>query len=195
MKTYELIILTLSYSDKGMIAGRTLLQKTLYFLNEKLTLGIDFVPYYYGPYSVEVADEISSLKATGIVVEKLEKFLPFNFKVTLEPRLYLYQLTKIGEKIASLIKRRQKEKAKEVKNILEEMKKLGVADDYKTLSIAAKMYHILGIDERPMATQEILEEARVLNWEISREEAKSAINFLKGIGLVEIKTTKKGLSH
>ena len=35
MKTYELIILILHNSDERMIAGRTLIQKTIYFINEK----------------------------------------------------------------------------------------------------------------------------------------------------------------
>ena len=72
MRVDELLILTLHYSEKGMIAGRTLLQKTLYFLNEKLDFGIGFTPYYYGPYSAEVADTISSLKACGIIKEIIE---------------------------------------------------------------------------------------------------------------------------
>ncbi len=96
MKTYELVILTLSYSDRGMIAGRTLLQKTLYFLNEKLGLGIDFIPYYYGPYSAEVTEVISSLKATGVVEEKVETFSSFNFNVTFEPRRYIETSEKLA---------------------------------------------------------------------------------------------------
>ncbi|MBI4722743.1 MAG: hypothetical protein HY769_07100 [Candidatus Stahlbacteria bacterium] len=187
MKTYELIILTLAYSDKGMIAGRTLLQKTLYFLNEKLKLGLDFTPHYYGPYSSEVTEVISSLKSNGIVKEELETFLPFDFKVTSESRLYIYQLPKIGKEIASLIENRQKEQANRIKDTLEEMRKLGTANDYKTLSIAAKMHHILKIEGKTMTTDEILKEADALNWEISREEAEVAINFLKGIELIEVK--------
>ena len=186
MKTYELVILTLSYSDRGMIAGRTLLQKTLYFLNEKLGLGIDFIPYYYGPYSAEVTEVISSLKATGIVEEKVETFSPFNFNVTFEPRRYIYQLTKIGSEVASLIEDTQNEEAKRMRNVLEQMKNLSASDDYKTLSIAAKMYHVLGIEGKPMITNEILEEAKALNWKISEPEAEATIKFLEGMELIKV---------
>lgn len=184
MREDELLILTLSYSEKGMIAGRTLLQKTLYFLNEKLDFGIAFTPYYYGPYSAEVADAIASLKASGIVEEITEGFSPFNFGVTFEPRRYTYQLTDIGKQIASLIQKRQSQEVKKVKNVLEQMKQLGVADDYKNLSVAAKMYHILKIEGKPMTSEQILDQAKALDWRIDQYRAEAAINFLQDMDLV-----------
>ena len=88
----ELVLLTLMYSEKKMIAGRTLLQKTLYFLNEMLDLDIDFRSYYYGPYSSEITDCLDSLKATGIISESIEQLPAFDFNVTFEPRKYTYFL-------------------------------------------------------------------------------------------------------
>jgi uncharacterized protein YwgA len=182
----EVVVLTLNYSDKKMIAGRTLLQKTLYFLNEKLDLGIDFAPYYYGPYSSEVADVTSSLKATGIIDERVERFPAFNFRVTYEPRLYTYQLTDIGIELANLLAKREKVRAEGISTILERMKDLGATDDYKNLSIAAKMHQILRIEKKKMTPEEILDEAKSIGWEIEEKEALSAITFLDNMKLIKI---------
>jgi len=191
MNLDELLILTLSYSDKGMIAGRTLLQKTIYFLNDKLNLGIEFTPYYYGPYSAEVADTVASLKASGIIKEIVEIFPSFNFGVSFEPRRYVYQLTDTGKQMADLIEKRQSQEVKEVKDILEQMKKLGTTDDYKSLSIAAKMCHILKIEAKPMTSEEILDQAKALDWQIEQKEAEAAVAFLQNMDLVKVKKVKK----
>jgi uncharacterized protein YwgA len=180
------VILTLYYSDSEMIAGRTLLQKTLYFLSERLDLGLDFMPHYYGPYSTEVTEVISSLKATGIIEEKVERFLPFNFSITFEPRRYTYRLTEIGKEIALLIADKEKESAKMIKDVLEEMKELGANNDYKNLSIAAKMHQILNIEGKKMTAEEILDEAESIGWDIKEKEAKSAIEFLEKMKMIKI---------
>lgn len=186
MKADTSVILTLYYSDSEMIAGRTLLQKTLYFLSEKLDLGLDFMPHYYGPYSTEVTEVISSLKAVGIIEENVERFLPFNFRVTFEPRRYIYRLTEIGKEIASLIADKQKEDAERINSVLEEMKKLGANNDYKNLSIAAKMHQILNTEGKKMTAEEILEEAESIGWNIEEKEAESAIDFLEKMKMIKI---------
>jgi uncharacterized protein YwgA len=186
MRIDTLVILTFYYSDRKMIAGRTLLQKTLYFLSERLDLGLDFIPYYYGPYSTEVTDVISSLKAAGIIEEKVERFSPFNFRVTFEPRHHTYRLTEIGKEIAVMTVAKEKESADRINSALEEMKVFGAANDYKNLSIAAKMHQILGIEGKKMTAEEILEEAQSIGWNIEETEAESAINFLEKMELIKI---------
>lgn len=188
MRADALVMLTLYYSDKKMIAGRTLLQKTLYFLSEKLEFGLDFMPHYYGPYSTEVTAVINSLRAAGIIEEKVERFSPFDFSVTFEPRRYTYQLTAIGVEIASRIADKEKEDAENIGSALEVMKKLGAANDYKSLSIAAKMHQILRIEEKKMTTEEILEEAEYIGWKIEEKEAESAITFLEKMKLITVDT-------
>ena len=181
----ELVLLTLLYSEKQMIAGRTLLQKTLYFLNEMLDLDIDFRSYYYGPYSSEITDCLDSLKATGIVSENIEQLPAFDFNVTFEPRKYTYFLGSTGENIAKDIEKTKLDAAEKIKNILSEMEKYGMVHDYKNLSIAAKMHHILKKEKRPLKPEEILEEARALEWHIDEQEATAAISFLKQIKMIE----------
>ena len=184
MRVDESILLTLLYSEKKMIAGRTLLQKTEYFLNEKIGLGIEFTPYYYGPYCTEIADALESLKASGIVKEEIVEYPSFDFHITFEPRKYIYYLTDIGKDIAEFIEDKYRDEAKRIKQSLYEMQELGMVQDYKNLSIAAKMDHILKLEGKPMTSDEILEEAKALGWKISEDEAKTAITFLEELNLI-----------
>lgn len=186
MNTDKLIITTLFYSDRKMISGRTLLQKTVYFLNEKLKLGVDFIPYYYGPYSPEVAETISSLKSTGIVSEEIVELPAYDFKVTFEPRQYRYKLTTIGKKMAKLIEERNIQEAQQIEEVIRIMEKQGVSHDYKDLSIAAKMHHILRLENKAMTLQEMRKVAKALGWDI-KVELHSSIKFLEKMGLIEIK--------
>jgi uncharacterized protein len=185
MRSEELILLTIYYSDKKMIAGRTLLQKTLYFLNEKLKQDIEFAPHYYGPYSSQIADEISSLSAAGFIRENIETFTSFSFGTTYEPRKYIYQLTESGMQFSKIIEGKDREFAMRINQILNDMKAAGAIDDYKSLSIAAKMYHILKKKQRGKPS-EILSEATALDWHIDTEEAETAIEFLKNMRLIEV---------
>jgi uncharacterized protein len=185
MRLDEVIIITISSSDKRMIAGRTLLQKTLYFINEQLNCGFDFSPHYYGPYSSAISDELANLRASGVIEEKVDTYSNFDFGATFEPRRYTYQLTKLGEIVANNIQKLNEEESEQIKAILVKMKEAGLADDYKNLSVAAKMYHILKIDKRAKASQ-ILNEAKVLNWNINQDEAKAAVGFLETMGLIKV---------
>jgi len=184
MMTDELVILLLHESDKKMVAGRTLLQKTICFLNEKNNFGVDFTPYYYGPYSSDVADAVESLKASGIVNEVVEEFPVFNTSVGFEMRRYTYQLTGIGAEIAENLEKNYSDEVAKIKDTLSSMKTLDGAQDYRNLSIAAKMHHILKIEEKPMSTEEIQEEAQALGWDIGDEGAEDAIKFLEGLNMV-----------
>ncbi|MFZ3058405.1 MAG: hypothetical protein WA102_01590 [Candidatus Methanoperedens sp.] len=180
----DLILLTLLHTDEKMIAGRTLLQKTLYFLNEKVRLGFYFTPHYYGPYSPEIPETMESLISSGIIIEKIDEFPAFDVSIAFEPRKYTYKLTKIGKEIAKHIEKKYPDEARNIEKELNQMKKFGLAHDYKNLSIAAKMYHILKIENKPMTTYEIMEEAKALNWEIEEVKAQEALKFLKGIKMI-----------
>ncbi|RZN34084.1 MAG: hypothetical protein EF813_10355 [Methanosarcinales archaeon] len=188
MKADESILLTLLYSEKKMIAGRTLLQKTEYFLNEKIGLGIEFTPYYYGPYSAEIADALESLRASDIVKEKVVEYPSFDFHITFEPRKYIYHLTDIGKDIAEVIEKKYQDEAEQIKKSLSEMRDLGMPYDYKNLSIAAKMDHILKLEGKSMTSDEIMDEAKTLGWKISEDDAETAVTFLEKLNLVTLHT-------
>jgi len=188
MRIDEIVILTLKYlsNPKGEVEGRTLLQKMIYFLNEKLNLGIPFVPYYYGPYSEKVTNALEELRNVKMIEENVEVYSPeMSWLYIFEPRLYRYTLTDFGLKFAEMVEGKHKEEAKKIKQTIEEIKSV-FGENVKLFSVAGKMLTILRLKKEPMSHQDILEEAKVLNWKISEEEAKEAINSLRKINLINI---------
>lgn len=183
----ELLILTLDYSEESMIAGRTLLQKTIYFIKTLLGLEVDFVPYLYGPYSYEVANALAALQRAGLVEESVRYYRSFNFGSVYESRLHTYRLSSGGKKLAAAIAKRNPELAENVRAALSKMKQFAQASDYRSLSIAAKMHHLLVEAGRPVTIGEICREAAEIGWTISEREAAEAVKFLEGIGLAEVK--------
>jgi uncharacterized protein len=184
MNADDLILIMLSHSEEQMIAGRTLLQKIAYFLNVKMDLDIEFTPYYYGPYSREIAESLASLKSCGIIKEEVREYMSFDFNVTYEPRKYTYSLTEIGLKIAKDIEKENPSQTFKIACLLLKLKEFGVEHDYKNLSIAAKMHNILIRQGRPLAISEILDEAKALGWNISSAEAQNAVDLLNKCKLV-----------
>jgi len=75
------------------IEGRTRLQKIIFLLKNRyeIPFNFNFKPYYYGPYSEELSDLVSLLRAFNFAEEKIEYF-GFG-KVR-----YSYALTEKGEK-------------------------------------------------------------------------------------------------
>jgi uncharacterized protein YwgA len=89
------ILLTLAtlYFHKNPIKGRTRFQKTIYLLQKEydVSFDFDFRPYYYGPYSDELSDIFSLLRAMNFVEERTEYF---GMGIT----RYSYRLTEKGRK-------------------------------------------------------------------------------------------------
>jgi uncharacterized protein YwgA len=89
------LLISTIYFSKGEIKGRKRLQKTVCILEHahKIRFDFNFRPYFYGPYSEELADAMNVLEAVGLVVE-VEDPLPSGIIQ------YDYFLTKKGVKIA-----------------------------------------------------------------------------------------------
>ena len=189
MRIDEKVLLIMKYtSNNNMVEGKTLLQKTIYFVNEQLHLGISFSPYYYGPYSSLVTSAIEEMKQVGAIEEEVERF-PFDpFIQNYEPKLYKYKINKFGNRLFNIIESKHKNDAKEISNAVKEIKEAS-KKDYKVLSIAGKMYNILKSVKKRMTSNDIIKEAEFLNWNISKNEAKSAIKFLKDLGFIETRNS------
>lgn len=67
----DLIILTLldQLGQQGSWCGETHIQKSVYFLQEmlKVPLGFEFILYKHGPYSFELTDELTAIRANGFI--------------------------------------------------------------------------------------------------------------------------------
>ncbi len=87
----DLNVLMETIHFSGTVEGRKRLQKTICVLKHRdgLPLGFEFIPYYYGPYSEELADSIQSLIGAGYVNEEANEFMPGVYQ-------YNYSLTERG---------------------------------------------------------------------------------------------------
>lgn len=186
MNIGHLILAIVGYSKNSTVPGRTLLQKTAYFVTEKLNQKIDFAPHYYGPYSEVVAQATDGLVAVGLLTENVEKLSPFDPGANFDARRFTYKLNHAGiEVLEELEKGENGEEFRQVKKLVGEMENLA-GRDYKYLSVAAKMHHILKRRPKPITASEISREAGILGWKLSKPDIDGVIGFLQ-----ELKLAKK----
>ena len=177
----DLILAIVAFNKR--VEGRTFLQKLAYFLNEKLTLGINFEPYFYGPYSESLALTTNTLVELDFL-EELEERFPSNSTDIFEQRRYIYKLTKAGNKIFAELNRQNLPWLNEVKKSIANITAKQDCN-YECLSLSAKMYHILKRQQRPMTETELSLAAEELSWKLSKEKVERAAKFLKDLELIK----------
>lgn len=168
-------LVMLSYVDG--IQGKTKLQKTVYFLGELsgVDLLLGYHAHYFGPFSEDVADAISRMKALGLIDQTITGF---------ENARYDFRLNDDGRKVAELKKAMHDDRWCEICEAKEKLTKAGDLD-YKKLSVAAKVHYML--DRREGATaNELKTAARRFGWNVIEEDVVDAGKFLNRLGLVEI---------
>ena len=111
----SLILASLFYNNEP-IRGRTRLQKMVYLLKEKykIPFTLKFKPYYYGPYSEELSDNIAlliALKFTEETTEYLGMGLNrHNYQLTDKGKKYICRFTEIaGEDTEKIIEKLQRD--------------------------------------------------------------------------------------
>ena len=164
----------------GGISGRTALQKKVYFLGVMLEEDHGFSPHYYGPYSAQVADANSELKALNYLREEVNVY-GWNHQ-GFEMARYDYSLTEDGQK---LLKRKKKQYSKEWNEMQKYANAIKDAGDlnYMELSMAAKA-HIIQKQEGGTANKDTIKTvAKKLGWSINESELDRAIDFLNKIHL------------
>lgn len=179
MKTRDFILLAYGAFDRR-ISGRTLLQKRVYFLSEMLDENHGFSPHYYGPYSSQVAEANSELKALGFIEEDRTVY-GWNHS-GFEMARYDYSLTEDGLK---LLERKKKEYPDEWKQIYDAANRIKGAGtvDYMELALAAKAYFILTRQGGTASKETIKTVAQKFGWTINELELEKAIDFLNKIHL------------
>ncbi|CFX11685.1 Uncharacterized [Syntrophomonas zehnderi OL-4] len=181
MKASEVFLLMLGEAG-GTMRGKTLIQKKAYFLNVLLDLGLPYNPHYYGPYSPELDNSIGKCKALGLVEQNTVGF-GVDGETGFEKKRFDYKLTADGEEVLRDLEKRKPEEYREIKDCL---KKLSLAgdEDYVSLSIAAKTYHILKESDTDIRSDEVANEAKQLGWEISQSSIDKAVGFLSKMGMI-----------
>ncbi|MCE5250834.1 hypothetical protein LLG96_11500 [bacterium] len=180
------IILAYFVNEKDNInVGRTLLQKKIFFLNELIDGPIKYIPYYYGPYSFEVAQTINNLVSSGVIKEKKEIY-DTNTTPWGEATRYSYSIdSDLKETINSFLKQILGNEEYEIlKGKLFFINSKNDSNDYQALSIAAKVFQILK-NKNTIRISEFSSEAKKLNWKLNSKEVEKALKFIKEIDLIQ----------
>lgn len=184
MTPYDFVHLTF-LAVGGEIRGKTKLQKTVYFLG--LMTGqaeeLGYRAHYYGPYSDEVADALSTLQGRGFVttsVTSVGGVDPQGFEV----RRTDYRLTDEGRAMAE-------KKTGQFLGLFMELKKAALVLkeagdlDYMKLSIAAKTDFMLREKNAPASESELEQLARRFGWSVSPQEIREAAEYLRRLNLAQ----------
>ena len=175
-------VLSLIQTCGGKVHGRTLLQKTGYFVSILTGLSVDlrYQAHFYGPYSATIDGTLTQLKNLGFVEEATTGFGVVSGGF--EMRRYDYCLTEDGKKICEPLVNDP-----EYRQIAEAVRKIREAGqpDYMELSIAAKTFFILRKQGKGMTTDELRKEAENLNWNIPEQSLVRAVEFLRNVQLAK----------
>jgi uncharacterized protein YwgA len=185
MDTSDLLILSLKYFG-GKVAGRTLLQKRIFFLGEMLgEKDLSYFPHYYGPFSQEVSDCLTVSVLNGYVQEIVS---PYGIDHHgFEMCRYEYQLSETGEKLADILEIQLSEQAQNLKKAVERFME-GASDlNYMVLSYAAKLYYILKQKGIPLTPQEIKNASEKFNWKIDEKDFQKGAEALQKLGFSELR--------
>ncbi len=184
MDIMDLVLLViLDSQNRNISIGRTLLQKKIFFMGELLRKPIHFFPHYYGPYSREVANSVDSLVSADIIKESIESIPTYQTRWG-ESTRYIYQVIDKNEIESFLAEKLGHELSKINKN-LSRLNSVPGSDDYKSLSIAAKVLQILK-EKKRVRVKDFSIEAKKLGWELTNSDIKKAINFLTELKLLSL---------
>jgi uncharacterized protein YwgA len=184
METKDFVLLALLACD-GEIQGKTKLQKTIYFLG-LLTERSDILGYhahFYGPYSDDVTDALTRLKALQVLEEAVEPWGAVDER-GFEVRRYDFRLNDQGQKLAEAKANRNPELWRKIKAGIETLRQAGNVD-YVSLSVAAKTYYLLGQRRRGATEAELSTLAPRFGWNVTPEQIHHAAQYLNKLGLVE----------
>lgn len=115
-----LLVIATLFHQRNPLKGRTRLQKTVFLLKElyDVPFSLDFRPYFYGPYSEDLADLISILKAIKVLDEVPEKLAPdiirYNYELTDKGKEYFKRFKRFADKKTLRILERLKESSSEI---------------------------------------------------------------------------------
>ncbi|MDX2151473.1 MAG: hypothetical protein SFV54_12120 [Bryobacteraceae bacterium] len=175
-------VLLLAYrAFDGVIKGKTMLQKRVYFLSVILPAELGYDAHYYGPYSEEVAFANTELKSLGYLAESASGFGVD--QRGFEMARYDYRLTDAGALLAERKADRMPKLWKDIESAANVVKSAGNLD-YMELSIAAKAYYVLTKLSGKATISEISSMLPKFGWSVTEEQLERATRFLEKADLV-----------
>lgn len=182
MHIQDLILFVIESEGENGLRGRTLLQKKLYFLSilEKVDLG--FAPHYYGPYSSLVAENLDILVSARFLNQVTETFST-DRNIFGEIRRHTYSLTTDSKDVMKEIE--QEKGYTDWKQKLDMLNNQPLANDFDTLSIAAKVYYIVNRQEKT-TTEQIRKVAKEFGWKLNKSQIENVLSFLEDLSLISV---------
>lgn len=183
MKTSDFLLCIIGAMG-GSVSGRTLLQKTCYFVSVQLEeeIDLDFKAHYYGPYSPTIDNALARMTDLGFVEQRTIGFGTAN-SAGFEIRRNDYEFTEEGKEIFEFLRTQRAQEYRRIKDAVNNIKTAG-DPGYFELSIAAKAYYIIHNQGGALTIGAIRSEARELGWEVEPQSLDHAVNFLEKLNLV-----------
>ena len=186
MGTVDAILATLATEEStessrnGVVHGRTLLQKKLYFLSVLSGEPLGFRAHYYGPYSAQVSTSLGALIEAGFVDESRVDLDYGAQTAPEEMSRFDYRLSCSGKDVL----RSRPEICDPYREHLKRINSSWVASDIRTISIAAKVHFIVSY-QGESTVEEIREQAQTLGWNLSDSEVGGVVDYLEQLELVK----------
>ena len=164
-------------SETGIVRGRTLIQKKMYFLSVLTREDFGFRPHFYGPYSSMVSTALGTLIEADFIEETRVRYgIPTTFG---EMNRFDYSLSESGRHVIS----QRPEIVDPFRPYVDRINESGIASDINNISIAAKVHFILA-DQGEATIGQIRQQADNLGWNISRRSVDRVVDYLGKLNLV-----------
>jgi len=164
--------------------GKTFIQKLCFFVSKLTGNPLGFRPHYYGPYSEEVAGELSFLVGGGFLAES-RKGSGVAGDGGWEIARYDYQMTEKGREALKFLDEKYRNECEQVRSALMRVLAAG-AVDYVDLSLAAKTVWIRDSDGPSLNTDGIAGAALRFGWQVTGAQVDRATEFLRKLDLAEV---------
>ena len=165
-------------SETGIVRGRTLIQKKMYFLSVLTREDFGFRPHFYGPYSSMVSTALGTLIEADFIEETRVRYgIPTTFG---EMNRFDYSLSESGRRVVS----QRPEIVDPFRPYVDKINESGIASDINTISVAAKVHFILS-DQGEATVEQIRQQANDLGWNFPEEDVDRVVNYLERLELVK----------
>ena len=181
MDPTDAILMTID-SAGGLISGRTAIQKLIYFESRIVNISATYQPYYYGPYSAEVAGATQSLVSLNFLNEEIDYKASRKFKSSEDWKKYKYKISEDGRTVLTRIEEKYRDDFRSIDKIVDVCNRETGMDIIK-LSCAAKVHYLTGnytnVDKRPLSVEDIELIAGELGWQISDEDIINSLELIQ----------------
>lgn len=180
-------ILSVLIADEGRIAGRTLLQKKVYFLGVLSRDDPGFAPHLYGPYMPTVSATLDALVGAGILREQ-DVLVAEGPLGEIVRRDYGWASSDIERSVSDDLRSKEPD-ARRYDQLLRAINDHEVASSVRLLSAAAKVHFVLS-QSGTLMRRDIQANARQLGWELTPDEIESVLGYLKHLKLVKVSSPR-----